>query len=220
MAIDIGPKDMSGKKFGRLTAVEYSHSDKYGKAFWLCLCDCGNTAIVSGDKLRREKTKSCGCLQAEKRRMGIHRTHGLSETRLYSIWCNMKARCNNPKVDSFKYYGAKGITVCDSWRKFENFFKWANETGYNDGLTIERIDVNGDYKPENCKWIKPEEQSLNKTNSHHLTISGNKKTIKEWSSESGIKYDTIERRINAYGWSAESAVTVPPYRKRVVLSGY
>ena len=212
----MGVKDISGKRYGRLNVVEYSHSDQRGKAFWKCECDCGNKAIVSGDKLRRGVTKSCGCLRSEMTSNGLHKTHGLSETRLYAEWLNMRARCNRESASSYQYYGAKGVKVCDEWQRFENFLKWARRSGYDDALTIERISVNGNYSPDNCKWIPMKEQSLNKRNSHRLTAFGQTKTIKEWADDTGLKYDTIERRVNLYGWNVEDAVTVPPYRKRVV----
>ena len=211
MAVNIG-----GLRFGRLEVIEMSHVDKSGKAFWICKCDCGNKKIVSGDKLRSGKTKSCGCLQAELRKNGIRKTHGMTKTRLYTEWCNMRSRCHN--VNN-KNYGGRGISVCDEWEKFENFMLWAISNGYNDNLTIERIHVDGNYEPDNCKWITPKEQHLNRTDSHKITAFGETKTIKEWSDSTGIGYDTIERRVNAYNWSGEEAVTIPPHRKRVVLSG-
>ena len=208
---------MTGLKIGRLSVLKLSHISKSGKAHWTCKCDCGNIKNISGDKLRDGRTKSCGCLQMEMRANGLHKTHGLTNTRLYTEWLNMRRRCNDEKN---KHYGARGISVCKEWSEFNIFAQWAVFNGYNDKLTIERIDVNGNYEPRNCKWIAPVEQHLNRTDSHRITAFGITKTIKEWSNSSGIKYDTIERRINAYGWRAEDAVTVPPYRKRVVLSGY
>ena len=207
-------KDMTGKKIGRLTVVAYSHIGAGGKAYWECKCECGNTCVISGDKLRRGHTKSCGCLQRKMRKEGNHKTHGMSNTRIYRIWANMNERCSNPNSDMYYNYGGRGITVCEDWKKPENFISWANKTGYKDGLSIERIDVNGNYQPSNCKWITPKEQSLNQRRSHFLTAFGKTQTIKEWADETGIKYDTIERRVNQYKWSAEDAVSKPVRRKR------
>ena len=114
----------------------------------------------------------------------------------------------------FYAYGAKGIRVCEEWHSFEKFAEWALSHGYNDTLTIERIDYSKDYCPENCKWIPKQEQYLNRSDSHLVTAYGKTQTIKEWSDETGIKYDTIERRINAYGWSAEKAVSIKPHHKK------
>ena len=114
----------------------------------------------------------------------------------------------------YKNYGGRGIRVCDEWKDdFEPFMKWAQENGYKEGLSIERIDVNGNYEPSNCKWITPKEQYLNRTDSHLITAFGKTQTIKEWADESGLKYNTIERRINQYGWTAEEAVTVKPHKR-------
>ena len=136
-----------------------------------------------------------------------------SKTRIYRIWQLMKRRCNSPTCKSYKDYGGRNISICDEWNDFRNFKTWALEYGYADNLTIERIDVDGNYCPENCKWIPRAAQAWNKSNSHFLTAFGETKTIGEWATSSGLKYDTIERRINAYGWSPEDAVSIKPHRK-------
>lgn len=206
--------DITGKKFVRLLVVEKHHQDKRGEWYWRCVCDCGNEKVVSGYKLRTGNTKSCGCLQKECLDSGLHRTHGMTNTRLYTIWCNMKARCGNPKSIEYDSYGGRGISVCSAWLSFDVFAKWALENGYKEGLSIERIDVNGNYCPDNCKWIELSDQSLNQRRSHLLTAFGKTQTIVEWSRESGLKYDTIERRVNAYGWDAEKAISTPPKKSR------
>lgn len=201
-------KDITGEKFGRLTVKGYSHSKN--KAFWVCKCECGNTVVVSGDKLRRGVTKSCGCIQEEHRRCGFHKHHGMTDSPIYTTWINMRRRCGNK---SDKNYGGRGISVCKEWEQFEPFYEWAMSAGYKDGLSIERIDVNGNYCPENCKWIPLSKQLLNQRRNHRITAFGKCQTIKEWSDETGIKYDTIERRINRYGWDAERAVSVKPHKR-------
>lgn len=208
-------KDITGQTFGRLTVLRPSHKDARGEWYWLCKCECGNQITASGYKIRSGNTKSCGCLQNELRKSGVlRRTHGMTNNRIYYEWCNMKSRCNNHKNTMYKNYGGRGIRVCEEWvDSFEAFMHWAMSNGYNDAMTIERIDVDGDYTPKNCKWISAREQYLNRTDSHLLTAFGKTQTIKEWSEESGIKYDTIERRINQYGWSAEDAVTRKPNTK-------
>lgn len=205
--------DMTGKKYGRLTVLKLDHKDKRNECFWLCRCDCGNTTIVSGYKLRTGHTRSCGCYR-EETRGDHHRSHGMTDTKLYTIWCNMKARCHNPKNDMYYRYGARGIQVCDEWRNsFDTFMEWANKAGYREGLSIERVDIDKGYNPENCRWITKKEQYLNRSDSHLVTAFGKTQTIKEWADESGIAFDTIERRLNAYGWDAERAVSQKPRRK-------
>jgi len=206
--------DITNQRFGKLVVVSKHHQDKRQEWFWECKCDCGNTKIVSGYKLRSGNTKSCGCLQKEVRNAGLHKSHGMSDTRLYTTWLNMKHRCYYKKNAMYYAYGAKGIRVCNDWFDFENFAEWALSHGYADDLTIERIDYTKDYCPENCKWIPMTDQYLNRSDSHLVTAFGKTQTIKEWSAETGIKYDTIERRLNAYGWSAEEAVSVKPHKKR------
>ena len=206
-------KDLTGQKFGRLTVESYSHKDKNGKSFWKCKCTCGGEKTVSGDKLKRGNTQSCGCLQREARGKSL-RTHGMTETKLYTAWLNMKSRCTRKSNMMYHNYGGRGISFCKEWEDFNTFKEWAKKAGYKEGLSLERIDVNGNYEPGNCKWIPLSEQSLNQRRSHHVTAFGKTQTIKEWSDESGIKYDTIERRINCYGWDPEDAVSIPPRGRR------
>lgn len=206
--------DITGKKYGRLTVLSFDHKDKRGEYCWRCRCDCGNETIATGNKLRTGAKKSCGCLQEEHRREGFNKKHGKTDTPLYVAWLNMRSRCNRQDNIMFKHYGGRGIRVCAEWDKdFNEFMRWALSHGYEEGLTIDRIDVNGNYCPDNCRWVSKKEQYLNRTDSHLITAFGKTQTIKEWSDETGIKYDTIERRINAYGWSAEKAVSTKPKRR-------
>jgi hypothetical protein len=136
--------------------------------YWLCKCDCGNEKIVSRHLLRSGDIQSCGCLRKEiiKKKMT---THNQKFTRLYAIWCGMKQRCYNPHRKEYRLYGGRGIKMDDSWASdFKTFYKWAMANGYNDTLSIERIDVNGNYCPENCKWITLIEQADNKQNSKKI----------------------------------------------------
>lgn len=165
-------KDITGQRFGRLTAIEYVGSTESGKARWLCECDCGNTIIVEGVRLRKGATQSCGCYQKElaaKRRRSMRTqgrtTHGLSNTRLYTVWSNMKTRCLNPRNRAYKWYGAVGVTICSEWIKFEAFRDWALMSGYQDDLTIERKNPFLGYCPENCEWIPINEQRKNQRRS-------------------------------------------------------
>ena len=155
--------DMIGKRFGRLTVIEES-SKRVGKSItYICRCDCGNvTKPIQGANLRNGNTKSCGCLHEETMRE-ILQKHGEKQTRLYRIWQNMKNRCRNKNVSCYKYYGGKGVGVCDKWANdFLSFRNWALENGYEENLTIDRIDNDGDYEPSNCRWVTMGVQSRNK----------------------------------------------------------
>ena len=185
-------KDMTGRRFGRLTAKEFAGMNYRHSATWLCVCDCGNTKIVDGSDLRKGAVRSCGCLDKEAHiTRPNHRVHGMNGTRINRIWRAMKARCAN-KND--KNYGGRGIIVCDEWNKFDAFYKWAIENGYNECLSIDRINPDGNYSPDNCRWSTSSEQSNNKRNNKRLTINGETHNITEWAKIAGISYQTIWKR--------------------------
>lgn len=199
-------KDMTGQKFGRLTVIEYSYSDKYGNARWLCKCDCGNETIAIGKGLRCGDTKSCGCKRIERAKT-LSTTHGLRKTRLYTIWAQMKSRCLNPNSNNYDRYGERGIKVCEEWlNNFVAFHDWAIENGYDDELTIDRIDNNGDYEPTNCRWATIEEQANNKRSSCLIEYKGERKTIAQWANLLNINEKMLRRRMDR-GWDVERALT-------------
>lgn len=190
-----------GEKYGRLLVIERAANKSANdtNARWLCKCDCGKTCIVYGQDLARGKQVSCGCYNQEKRTK-----HGMARTHVNAVWRQMLGRCENPKHQAYKNYGARGITVSDSWHKFENFIADMGErpTGY----TLERVDNNKGYSKENCIWATVKVQLNNRRNNRLLTYNGETHTIAEWSDITGIKWDTIRCRIR-YGWSIEKALT-------------
>lgn len=158
-------KDLSGQKFGRLTVLSFAGQGKYHNSLWLCKCECGNTKVISGNSLVQGATKSCGCLDHEKHITEPNRlVHGECNTRLYRIWKAMKSRCYNKNTKSYKrWYGSKGVQVCDQWRyNYVAFRNWSILNGYSDDLTIDRIDPCGNYEPSNCRWVTPAVQAANK----------------------------------------------------------
>lgn len=181
-------KDLSDMRFGSLQVLRRQGSTKKGTAAWLCVCDCGNTVVVSGENLRNQKTVSCGCKRSER-----HTTHGQSGTRLYRIWQHMKTRCNDPNHDHYQWYGGKGIRVCEEWNSFESFYRWAMQNGYEDTLTIDRVKTDGNYEPSNCRWISMKAQANNRSSNQAIEVSGKRYTLSEMAECFGMDYDMFYR---------------------------
>lgn len=186
--------NLIGLKFGRLTVVNKLYI-RNQKQYWECLCDCGNKTEVPTGHLKSGHTTSCGCYHSEISKK-VNTTHGGKHERLYSIWFGMKKRCFNPKEPAYKYYGERGIKVCDEWAENYSLFReWALKNGYDDTLSIERKDVNGNYCPENCCWIPLNKQNSNKRNNVLITYNGKTQILKRWAEEVGVSSTTITNRL-------------------------
>ncbi len=196
-------KDLSGQRFGRLTALY--RMEGVNCRYYYCKCDCGNTVTVLGSSLISGNTKSCGCLHREQLAERNYR-HGERRTRLYKTWISMKQRCSVHR-DKYKQWEGRGIKVCDEWRdSFTAFKDWAEASGYKEDLTIDRIDVNSNYEPSNCRWITKREQQFNKTNTRYFEYKGQKKCLAEWAEIFGMNKPTLYNRIYNLGWSIEKAL--------------
>ena len=189
--------DLTGSSFGMLSVLSFYGKDKYSHNLWLCRCECGSTTIVETRALKMGKTRSCGCL-ARKLTVERNTTHKGTHTRLYGIYNKIKWRCEYPSCNSYRYYGERGIRICDEWKNsFEAFRDWALSHGYREDLTIDRIDVNGNYEPNNCRWATKKVQSRNKRNNIRLTFNGETKTLMDWAKERDVKYMVLYRKYRA-----------------------
>lgn len=191
--------DLTGERYGRLVVLEYVGRAKSKTSLWRCRCDCGNETTVRASNLRNGHTKSCGCGEIENKLQFGNRSvrkHQESYTRLYRVWLGMKNRCNNRKDDHWPLYGARGISVSDEWVKdYEAFRDWALANSYDDSLTIDRIDPNGNYEPLNCRWVSVADQQRNKRNNRYYTYKGKTQLIPAWAAEFGVTDSTIRSRI-------------------------
>jgi hypothetical protein len=190
--------DLTGQRFGRLTVISFSHQNK-GKSYWKCKCDCGNEVIIYANHLKTLHTQSCGCYQQERTSISSI-THGLRRTRFYRIWSHLKERCLNKNTKNYNDYGGRGIKL--KWQSFEQFKEDMYES-YLDHVkefgekqtTIDRIDNNGNYCKENCRWVNQKIQQNNKRTNHFIEYKGQVKTIAEWAEELNIKYHCLYARI-------------------------
>lgn len=191
--------------------IDPKRGSKYKK--WDCLCDCGNiisvrTCGLTSNCESRECTHSCGC-QRMQHMWETRVTHGESKSRLYKIWKGMRKRCYNEKCYSYENYGGRGIKVCDEWNNdYLVFREWALNNGYDDSLTIDRINVNGNYCPENCRWVDMHVQANNNRNNHLITFDGRTQTLSNWAEEYNINYHTLVARLDR-GWSIEESFLIP-----------
>ena len=200
-----------GKKFGRLLVIKLSKKERNKYYVW-CKCDCGNVKEICTSDLISGGTKSCGCLAKEILKI---KKQNKRIIKLYYVWSAIKKRCLNIKDKSYKNYGGRGIVVCDEWRKkktgYKSFELWALKNGYKEGLSIERIDNNGGYCPENCRWATNTEQQNNKRTNRFVFIDGKKVSLKQATQRYKMNYDCVRRRLKS-GWDIERALKTPSRR--------
>lgn len=208
-------ENYTGMRFGRLLVIGNPNYNKHGNIVWECVCDCGNKCVVLSSSLKSGRTRSCGCLKMELDRQRKTRfKHGLFGTRIYRVWGGIVSRCCNPNNPEYKYYGGRGITLCKEWKESpEAFAKWAYANGYSENLSIDRIDVNGNYEPSNCRWTDNITQANNKRTNVFIEFNGERHTIAEWSRITGIKKCTIQKRLKK-GWSVGASLVKMKYIKK------
>lgn len=206
-------EDLSGNKYGRLLVLK-TDENRHNKIHYICKCDCGNITSVRADSLKNGSIKSCGCLAKEtaaKQGMknvkhgGCRRDYTSKEKRLYNIWAHMKSRCRNEKDPSYKKYGALGIDYCAEWEEFKTFSDWAIANGYNNHLTIDRVDNTKGYCPENCRWADYYTQNNNRKNTIFINIEGEKHSLSEWCHILNMSYRTVYTRLKN-GWEPNEAL--------------
>jgi hypothetical protein len=222
--------DLTGMRFGRLVALELigkSKGQTREYAQWECRCDCGKTTIVLGMYLRAGKTKSCGCFQRD-RRSESHTTHGLTDAPVYRVYHHILRRCNKPESSSYPDYGGRGITVCERWTGKGGFENFIADMGIPEkGMSIERIDVNGNYEPNNCKWATREEQANNKRTSRKITWDGKTLNVSSWSRLLGKEPGYLSRRLKRMPFekamepfsNIREGVMAKPRLTKIVLEG-
>lgn len=199
-----------GDRFGILTVVENVCS-----SLWICRCDCGRDVVFQANRLRTGNNKSCGCLRSKnmasinRKRSGSKQNTNLKSDRIYRIWKGMKARCYSNGHISYKNYGGRGIKICDEWNEnYECFKEWALSNGYRADLTIDRIDTNGFYEPENCRWVTPKDQANHKRNNVVIEYNGESGTVSYWAEKTGLTYSAISCRLKR-GWDPERILNTP-----------
>lgn len=203
-----------GKKYWNMTVIAiepYTRKNGNHMYMWRCRCDCGNERLVAPTKLKSGSTKSCGCGKIARIKADVRfdrTTHGGNKERLHNIWCSMRSRCGTPTCKDYPSYGGRGIAVCAEWNDYVAFRDWALSHGYDDTLTIERKDVNGNYCPENCCWIPLKDQNGNKRTSHWVEYNGERHIVSDWARIYGMDAGTLHNRLRL-GWSMDSAISTP-----------
>ena len=204
-------KDIIGNKYNKLKATKHVNTirkNTYTIHMYEFICDCGNSKIINFNNVKYGYTKSCGCLSKEFNKK-LFTKHGFSTTRICRTWHGIIQRCLHKNSISYKHYGGRGISVCKEWKDdFMSFYNWANKNGYKKDLTIDRIDNNGNYTPDNCRWATRKEQNINKRNTRYIIFNGKEMLIQDWAKETGIKRTTIIERLKR-GWSIKEALSKP-----------
>lgn len=201
--------NLIGKRFGRLEVIKrIGYNNEHHTTVWLCRCDCGTIKEIEAMALNSGKTRSCGCLKSEVTSYRA-KTHGDSNSRLYSIWAGMKNRCYNKNIPEYRLYGERGITICQEWiESYSSFRKWALENGYEEGLSIDRIDNNGNYCPENCRWATNSQQCNNRRSNVLITYNNETHTATEWAMIIGVNSKALTKR-KKRGWSDTECIEIP-----------
>ena len=200
-------KDMAGQTFRKLTVLAFGYIKNHS-AWWKCLCECGNTTIVQGASLRNGHTKSCGCLYTPLPPRPKRTVPVMSEHPLYDTWKQMRHRCNRPSHKMYPHYGGRGIKVCDRWNvSFRNFLADMGDKP-SPAHSLDRINNDGDYCPENCRWATQTEQTNNTRRSHLLTLNGKTQTVSQWARELGVHRGLFFGRLKD-GWSDYDTLTIP-----------
>lgn len=194
--------DITGQRFGKLVVIREVPRDQIQKRSWECLCDCGKTVFLETGNLTTGNTKSCGCLRLESvresglKRRKYHGNYKGSRPRLYNTWINMNRRCHNPEFVDYPRWGGRGVTVCDEWRHdFQAFLTWAESNGWAEGLTLDRIDNDGPYSPENCRWATRYEQANNKRDTLMFEYEGELHSLAEWARLYNLEYESLMYKV-------------------------
>ena len=205
--------DLKGKKFGRLIVVEYVGEDKSRHAMWKCHCECGTEIVTAAYRLKNGTCKSCGCYREEKLNI-VRNKHNMSHSRLYRAWGKMNYRGKSKTWYNAHRYAERGISVCKEWAvSFETFADWAVKNGYDDNLSLDRIDNNKGYSPDNCRWVDRTSQQRNREVTLVYEYKGELKPLAEWTEIIGMKYKTLYDRVKKRGWSIEKALEMPLQKK-------
>lgn len=205
------PKDLSGMSFGRLTVIgpnEFNLNKKRTGSKWICQCSCGNTRVVYRSNLTSGDSTSCGCYLKER-----VSTHGLSKHRLYGIWLDIRKRCLDDKTEAYQNYGGRGIVICDEWQEFIEFYNWSVNNGYKENLTLDRIDNDGNYYPENCRWVTRYVQNNNTRRNVFVEFHGQKMTIAQLAKNFNLSPKTVGERYKN-GYTGDDLVARPHTLKR------
>lgn len=203
--------DITGMRFSKLTVLGYRGPATADGRPWKCVCDCGNNVNASRSRLMSGHTRSCGCIKREVAAANVKKLslkHGLYETRVFKVWSSMIERCGNPSHPAYSQYGGRGITVCNRW--LSSVERFLEDMGHPpDGLSIDRIDNDGNYEPGNCRWASRKEQSRNRRTNRIIEFRGERLCLMEWAERLGISFQTLRHRF-LRGWSVEDALTMPP----------